>query len=318
MSAPASTAAEPSVARSDFDDLVAPTISGLRLHCYRLVGSLEDAEDMVQEALTRAWRTRDRVSDPAGMRPWLFRIATNACLDLLDHRRRRPTRPFPSEGPWPDPLPDDWREPAPTAVDPAAIVMRQEAIDLAFLTAVQRLAPRPRAILILRDVLEWSADDVATALDTTEAAVHSAVRRARRQVEDEARITAQTTSDAWAVARRYADAWNRADMIALADLLAADARMAMPPDPRMFIGRAGILAYFRTLLAEPPEPRIRLHATSANGGPAFVVLATHGDHDADVRIGVKVLVVGAGLVAEIRGYMRTELADRFELVASEH
>jgi RNA polymerase sigma-70 factor (ECF subfamily) len=304
---------------SDFGRLVAPLIPALRLHCYRLVGSLDDAEDMVQETLTRAWRHRGRVTDPGGMRPWLFRIATNACLDLLDRRRRRPATSVLDEGSWPEPIPDDWLESDRGDGDPAAILIRKEAIDLAFLTAVSALPPRPRAILILRDVLEWSASDVAEALDTSEAAVHSAVRRARRLVEDRAaRPTLSTQHHEWAVARRYLDAWSRADMAGLADLLAADARMAMPPDPRHFEGRSAILAYFATILAEPAERRLQLRLTRANAAPAFVVLAPDAPNGATSRIGVKVLVVRDARIAEIRGYMRADLAERFELVDPDH
>jgi RNA polymerase sigma-70 factor (ECF subfamily) len=305
--------APPLDARSEFSLLVAPVIPALRLHCYRIVGLLDEAEDMVQEALMRAWRHRDRLADPVGMRPWLFRIATNACLDLLDWRRARPPARVLDESSWPEPIPDDWLPNDTGGSDPAEILIRREAIDLAFLTAVQALAPRPRAILVLRDVLEWSASDVAEALEMSETAVHSALRRARHAVEDRTlRPKSSTHDDEWSIARRYLDAWSRGDMAGLADLLAADARMAMPPDPRRFEGRSAILAYFATMFAAPPERRIRLMPTRANGRPAFVVFALDPATGGTSRIGVKVLIVREGRIAEVRGYMRADLAERFE------
>jgi RNA polymerase sigma-70 factor (ECF subfamily) len=283
----------------------------LRLHCYRLVGSLDDAEDMAQETLTRAWRHIDRLTDPDGLRPWLFRIATNACLDLLDRRRRDPATSVAIGDDWPDPIPDGWPLGDRRDGDPAAVAITNERIDLAFLTAVQRLPPRQRAILVLRDVLEWPASDVAEALDLSEAAVHSAVRRARRGIQDENAGVTSDGPDAWEIARRYRDAWRRADMTTLASLLAEDARMAMPPDPRHFEGRPAILSYLGTVLNEPPEGRISLRPTRANGGPAFIVLSEGGRTGTATRLGVKVLVVRDGLIVEIRGYMRVDLAERF-------
>ena len=318
MNVPWMTTAPHSAVESEFGLLVAPVIPALRLHCYRLVGSLDDAEDMVQEAIARAWHHRRRLADSDGLRPWLFRIATNACLDLLDRRRRRPeTHPLEGDS-WPEPIPDGWLLGYRDEGDPLAIVIRREAIDLAFLTAVQALPPRPRAILVLRDVLAWSASDVAEALEMSEAAVHSAVRRARRLVEGRtAWPTSTTQPDEWAIARRCLDAWSRADMAGLADLLTADARMAMPPDPRRFEGRAAILAYFTSIFAEPPERRVQLRPSRANGRPAFVVLAPDPQTGTTSRIGVKVLIVRDARIAEVRGYMRSDLAERFECLDPE-
>jgi RNA polymerase sigma-70 factor, ECF subfamily len=270
---------------------------------------------LVQEALTRAWRHRGRLDEPGGMRPWLFRIATNACLDHLDRRRRQPATSMLEDGKWPDPIPDGWLPSDPGGGDPAEILIRREAIDLAFLTAVQALPPRPRAILVLRDVLEWSASDVAAALEMSEAAVNSAVRRARRLIEERTcRQAPAAQPDEWAIARRYLEAWVRADMAGLADLLASDARMAMPPDPRRFEGRSAILPYFAAILGEPPERRIQLRPTRANGGPAFIVLAPDSRIGSVTRIGVKVLLVRDSRIAEIRGHMDADVAKRFEFL----
>jgi RNA polymerase sigma-70 factor (ECF subfamily) len=289
------------------------------LHCYRLVGSLDDAEDMVQEALVRSWHHRDRLSDPSGFRPWVFRIATNACLDLLDRRRRRPTTTLAGELGWPDPVPDGWLESAHPDNDPAETVIRRETVDLAFLTAVHVLSPRLRAMLVLRDVLDWSATDVAEALGTTVAAVYSGVRRARSAMGKQSAGSPASSlpvvdSDESEIARRYLDAWERADIAGLADLLAADARMAMPPDPRLFEGRSAIVGYFEAILGQPPAHRIRLSPTLANRRAAFIVLGPDPESRAMKRIGVKVLMIRDHRIAEIRGYMRPDLAKRFELL----
>jgi RNA polymerase sigma-70 factor (ECF subfamily) len=301
--------------RDAFARLVEPLIPGLRLHCYRLVGSLDDAEDMVQEALVRAWRHRDRLADLGAVQPWLYRIATNLCLDLLDRQRRRATSTLDDGRGWPDPVPDAWFETSRGGGDPADALIRRETVGLAFLTAVQRLPPRQRAMLVLRDVLEWSARDVAAALDTTVAAVYSGVRRARTAIRADSDARAPSTAERTSsdVARRYLDAWERADMTALADLLAVDARMAMPPDPGLFEGPSAIIRYFEAILAQPPERRIRLLPTSASGLPAFIVLAPDKATDTLRRIGVKVIMLRGGRIAEIRGYMRPDLADRFEV-----
>src|SRR5262249_21507233 len=172
-----------------FARLVAPLRPALRLHCYRLVGSLDDAEDMVQETLVRAWRQRDRLYDLSGFRPWLYRIATNACLDLLERLRRRRqsiVAGAPHLG-WPDPFPGTWLtgiEDEADTTDLAEEGIRRERVSLAFLAVVQLLPPRQRAILVLRDVLDWPAAEVAAALETTIAAVNSALQRARAAIRE--------------------------------------------------------------------------------------------------------------------------------------
>lgn len=317
---PVSAATTPSLAsdRDEFERLAEPLFPVLRLHCYRLVGSLEDAEDMVQETLVKAWRNRERLADEGSARPWLFRIATNTCLDLLDRKRRRPTATLDEDLGWPDPIPDSWLAPGPGGSDPVESVVRRETVGLAFLTAVQVLPPRQRAMLVLCDVLEWSASEVAEALQTSAAAVYSGVRRARAAIRVGAPRrsphlpSASAQADASAVARRYLDAWERADATALARLLAADARMSMPPDPRSFDGAEAIIGYFDSIFGAPPEQRIRLARTSANGLPAFIVLAPDRATGALHRIGLKVLLVRDRRIAEIRGYMRADLAARFE------
>jgi RNA polymerase sigma-70 factor (TIGR02960 family) len=301
--------------RNEFEDLVEPLVPALRLHCYRLLGSLEDAEDTVQETLIRGWRRLDRLADPSGIRPWLFRIATNASLDLIDRRRRRPTARLVEETDWPDPLPDHWLG---GGGDPANGLLRRESVGLAFIAAVQLLPPRQRAILVLRDVLDWSVRDVAEALETTPAAVNSGLQRARVAIRERlpadgpASFSTAAPDDARDVARRYLDAWERADMTSLARLLAVDARMAMPPDPRSFQGRSAIVGYLQTaIFSVPAGQRISLQPTVASGQPAFVVRQPDETTGQPQRIGLMVLTVQRGRIAEIRGYMRAELAERF-------
>jgi RNA polymerase sigma-70 factor, ECF subfamily len=302
--------------RDEFDRLAEPALPALRLHCYRLMGSLDDAEDMVQDALVRAWCHRERLVDNAGFRPWLYRIATNACLDLLDRQRRRPATSLPDDPGWPDPAPDSWLGLERTGGDPADHAVQREAVGLAFLTAVRILSPRQRAVLVLRDVLGWNVADIAEALDTSATAVYSAVRRARLATQENAMRalpgSAQgVEANAAEVARRYLAAWEQGDAAGLAELLAADARMAMPPDPRAYLGRAAILEYFAAILVRPDQDRIQLAPTSANGMPAFVVLKPDPEGRLS-RIGVMALLFRGLEIVEIRGYMSADLALRFE------
>jgi RNA polymerase sigma-70 factor (ECF subfamily) len=304
----------------EFALLIEPLRPALRLHCYRLVGSLDDAEDMVQEALVRVWSRRDRLYDLSGFRPWVYRIATNVCLDLLDRRRRRPTvaSSDAEEFSWPDPVPSTWLAGIAEGLDPAEGIIQREGVGLAFLAAVHALTPRQRAILVLRDVLEWPAAEVAEALETTTVAVNSALQRARavirvRGPEAWTDSSLMPEGEARRVAQRYLDAWERADTRALAALLTADARMAMPPDPRVFSGRVAIVNYFESsIFSQPVDQRFRLAPTTASGQPAFIVLAPDLASGAARRIGLKVLFPRHGQIAEIRGYMRADLAARFE------
>ena len=304
---------------AQFEQLVGPLLPALRLHCYRLVGSLDDAEDMTQEALIRAWRSLDRLDDPSGLRPWLYRIATNACLDLLDRRRRRPTvADDRHELGGPDPYPDAWLADVGNDGDPADGLVRREGVGLAFLAAVQLLAPRQRAILVLRDVLDWPAAEVAEALETTTAAVNSGLQRARAAIRERLPAgwlespSSLAQAQAREVARRYLDAWERADGAALAELLTADARMAMPPDPEVFEGPAAIVGYLEAaIFSRPSDQRLRLAPTMASGQPAFIVIEPDPATGRLRRIGLMVLSVRGRYVGEIRGYMRADLAERF-------
>ena len=207
-----------------FRRLVEPHRRALEIHCYRMLGSPQDAEDVVQETLLRAWRRLERFERRASVQTWLYRIATNACLDELE---RRPRRPAPVQ-----PYPDARVEQAASPVsDPAARYAQREGMELAFLTAIQSLPGRQRAVLILRDVLGWTGPEVAELLDTTVAAANSALQRARGTIERE--LPALSPAPAAAAERelleRYVDAWERADVDALVALLREDAVLRMPP-----------------------------------------------------------------------------------------
>jgi RNA polymerase sigma-70 factor, ECF subfamily len=239
----------------------------LLAHCYRMLGSVDDAEDLVQETFLRAWRARATFEGRSLFRTWLYRIATNACLNALDRAPRRvlpqdvappvtagadaaDARAEPAwapEIPWLQPLPDELLEPvAPREGEPDAAVVARETIELAYVAALQHLPPRQRAVLVLRDVLDWSARETAALLDTTTPSVNSALQRAKatmraRRPADQPAPAADALADAErALLRRFVEAWERDDPGALAALMREDARWAMPPAPLWFDGRAAI------------------------------------------------------------------------------
>jgi RNA polymerase sigma-70 factor, ECF subfamily len=255
---------------------------GLTAHCYRMLGSAFEAEDAIQETFIRAWRAFDRFEGRAELRSWLYRIATNVCLDMLNGRARRalpmslvpPSSgdtdlgPPTTETAWVTPIPDS-RVVAPDA-DPAESVMARDSIRLAFIAALQHLQPKPRAVLLLRDVLGWHADEVADALDTTVTAVHSMLRRARRTMAE--RDTTHDNGPAlgeseWKLVARYVDAFERFDIDALVALLRDDATLSMPPIPGWLRGAASIARYWR---GQGSDCRgSHLLQTRANGLSAF-------------------------------------------------
>lgn len=243
-----------------FHALVEPHRRALEVHCYRMLGSVHDAEDVLQDALLRAWRSLDRFEGRSTIHTWLYRIATNACLDEL---ARRPRRPEPVLEPYLDDRLDDAATPI---ADPAARYAAREGMELAFLTAIQWLPSRQRAVLVLRDVLGWSAAETAGLLDASVAAVNSALQRARATIEQElgARPVRAARSGERILLQRYVDAWERADMDGLVALLREDALLSMPPGPAV-AGAAAIGAFLaRTCGAS----RLVAKATWANRQPA--------------------------------------------------
>jgi RNA polymerase sigma-70 factor, ECF subfamily len=259
----------------------------LLAHCYRMLGSAEEAEDLVQETYLRAWRSFDGFEGRASMRTWLYRIATNVCLTAIERRGRRPlpsglgapaqdteTPLAPaSEVPWLQPFPDALLATG-AGEDPAAVAVSRAGIRLAFVAALQHLSARQRAMLILRDVLEWPAAQVAELLGTTTTAVNSGLRRARAQLaqalpaEDELAEPAEPARRV--LLERFATAFENADTGALAELLRQDVALEMPPAPTWFAGRATVLRFFATHALDVPG-RFRLVPVMANGQPAFAV-----------------------------------------------
>jgi len=268
----------------DFTSLTGRFRGELLAHCYRMLGSAEEAEDLVQETYLRAWRSFDGFEGRASMRTWLYRIATNACLTAIERRGRRP---LPSglgspggdpaaplvaaaEVPWLQPLPDALL--AAEQNDPATVAASRAGIRLALVAALQYLSARQRAVLILRDVLEWPAAQVADLLGTTATAVNSMLRRARAQLalalpaEDEMAEPAEP--DRRALLDRFAVAFENADAGALAELLREDVTLEMPPMPAWFAGRAAVTRFFETHVLAAPG-LFRMVPTTANGQPAF-------------------------------------------------
>jgi RNA polymerase sigma-70 factor (ECF subfamily) len=306
----------------------------LRVHCYRMLGSLEDAEDLVQETFLRAWRGRARFSsdERRAVRAWLYRIATNACLDVL---RKRPPRlltapvapadpdapvPPPADLPWLQPYPD--RLLAPAEDEPGVAVVARETIELAFLAAIQHLPPRQRAVLILRDVLEWSSKETAALLDASVASVNSALQRARatlreRLPERRAEWTQATapSEEERELLARYLDAHHRGDVNALAELLREDARLTMPPHAVWFDGRAAILIASAKGF-DPAFGELRGIPTGANLQPAVAYYLRAPDEPDFRPLALDVLRVQGGRVAEISSFVFPELFPAFGLPMS--
>jgi RNA polymerase sigma-70 factor (ECF subfamily) len=270
----------------DFTDVTGRFRGELLAHCYRMLGSAEEAEDLVQETYLRAWRSFDGFEGRSSVRTWLYRIATNACLTAIERRGRRP---LPSglgapaedpeaplvagpEVPWLRPLPDALL--AREREDPASVAASRAGIRLAFVAALQYLSARQRAMLILRDVLEWPAAQVADLLDTTTTAVNSGLRRARAQLtralpaEDE--LAEPADPQRRAVLERFAAAIENADGSALAELLREDAALEMPPLLTWFTGRRAVARFVASFLLTEPGG-LRLVPVMANGQPAFAV-----------------------------------------------
>ncbi|MBV9897833.1 MAG: RNA polymerase subunit sigma-70 [Chloroflexi bacterium] len=281
-----------------FQQLVEAHQHAVRVHCYRLLGSLQDAEDLTQETLLRAWRSLDRFEGRASLRAWLYRIATNACFDEIDRRARRalpdmsgtphssftPGPPVPAETPWLDPMPDAWLELADESPGPEARYEAKESIELAFVAALQQLPGRQRAALLLRDVLGWSTDEVAEILDLSTAATHSVLQRARANVgrpvtPTSPRLTQEAERN---LVDRYMGAWERGDVQELLALLKADARLSMPPLPEWYIGREAIAEFFQWVTGPGGGGPYRSEPTHANGAPAFRIYA--GDEPSVLQV----------------------------------
>ncbi len=281
-----------------FRELTDPHRRELQLHCYRIVGSVQDAEDLVQETLLAAWRGLEAFEGRASLRSWLYRIATNRSLNALRARSLRPGR----LEPYPDALLEDVPDRSP---GPAARYEAREAVELAFIIALQGLPARQRAVLVLRDVLGFSAAEVAGMLDTGEVAVKGALQRARAAVDRE-RPARPPSAHERDVVGRFAEAVERADVDALVALLTGDARLTMPPLPLVYRGHEAIAAFLREREDVRGAP-LRLVPTRANTQPAF------GAYLHEQPRGLFVLTLEGDAVAGITWFSDTALFRHFGL-----
>lgn len=306
----------------------------LLAHCYRMMGSIHDAEDLLQETLVRAWRGYGNFDGRSSIRTWLHRIATNTCLTALEGRARRPLptglgapSSDPSddliergEVPWLEPIPDSmvWGDSGRGADDPATVVAERESVRLAFVAALQHLSARQRAVLVLRDVLQWKAAEVAAALDTSTAAVNSLLQRARAQLS-EATPTPDTlvepeSDETRELLRRYVDGFERYDIDGLVEMFTRDAVWEMPPFVGWYVGGADIARLIKEKCPAQGAGGMRLLPTSANGQPALGLYMR--DEDGIHRpFQLHVLDVTEHGVAHVTCFFDTELFDRFGLPA---
>lgn len=283
----------------------------LHVHCYRMLGSFEDAEDAVQETYLRAWRRRETFEGRSTFRAWLYRIATNACLDLL--ARRRPEPATGGEVPWLQPYPDRLLDelPAVGADEPEALVVARETIELAYLVAVQHLAPRPRAVLVLRDVLGWPAKEVADLLGDSVNSVNSALQRARAGMREHLPAErqdwtgAEDDADNRALVRRFTEASVAADVDTIATMLRDDVRFAMPPTQGLIVGRDAVIADW-VAGGYPEMAGLRSVATSVNRQPAMGYYIWEDLAGAYVPIAVDVLRISAGQITEVTIFDREQ------------
>jgi RNA polymerase sigma-70 factor, ECF subfamily len=283
-----------------FVALTSPHSRRLHLHCYRMLGSLHDADDALQETMLRAWKGLPRFEPRAELSTWLYRIATNVCLRRAEQRAREPVPVDTYLQPYPDLLLDD-------SAEPDAEAERREDVGIAFVAALQLLPPKQRAVLVLRDALDWPAKDVAELLDDTVPAVNSALQRARGRLDRErlAGSLLRPHADdaaAAAVVRRFVAAWDDVDVDAIVSLLAGDALMTMPPVPMRVEGPGAIGDFFRTVPASGDLRRIRLVPTASNRQPALAAYYDEAGDGTFAAYGLMVLALRNGRIAGITGF----------------
>ncbi len=316
-----------------FGDLVERHRRELQVHCYRMLGSVQEADDAVQETLWRAWDRRETYAGRSSVRAWLYRIATNLCIDALRQKPRRglpvtrqgasaADQPIPAaiERPvWLEPFPFDL--PGPGEENPEARYSVRESVQLAFLASLHLLPPRQRAVLILRDVLDWKGDEVAEALGETVSSVKSALHRARATLARH-----QGAGPAWPAAggaddetlrrqlERYVTAWENADVEALVALLRDDCSFSMPPTPGWYSGRAAVAGLVsRTIFAGQAAGRWRLAATRANAQPGFGLYKMDAESRRYTAYGIQVVTFGGSLIADIATFRNPALLACFGL-----
>jgi RNA polymerase sigma-70 factor (ECF subfamily) len=313
-----------------FAALTEPYRRQLHLHCYRMLGSFDEAEDLVQETLLRAWRARAGFEGRSMVRTWLYRIATNACLDLIESKSRglqsveSPQAADSYTVDWLQPYPDRLLDQiASSDSGPDALVIARETIELAYLAAIQYLPPKQRAILILRDALGWSAKETADLIDESVSSVNSALHRARSSMRKrlpERRLEWATPATQSAAERnlleRYMDATDRADVAGLTALLREEARLTMPPFPTWFQGRGDIATAFE-FSTDPSSPsylgQLRTVATAANRQPAVAAYVRRPGDSEYRALGIDVLRFEGELVVEITRFIRADIFAAFGL-----
>ncbi|MFJ7076776.1 sigma-70 family RNA polymerase sigma factor [Streptomyces sp. NPDC098781] len=308
------------VDRDEFVRLTDPYRRELLAHCYRMLGSVDEAEDLVQETYLRAWRSYDGYEGRASLRTWLHRIATNTCLTALEGRARRP---LPSGLGGPSEAPEEplrapvtdvpWLQPLPDAlVDPASVVAARGSLRLALVAALQNLPARQRAVLILREVLAWRATEVAALLGTSTAAVKSSLQRARARLDevapDEDLVEEPEGAADREVLDRYVAAFENADLDALIDLLQDGVELEMPPYAEWFTGKEDVLRFLRA--HRHVKGTVRMPRTRANGQPA-VAMYVLGADGLFHRHSLQVLTVRDGSLARLTVFLDLDLMDRF-------
>jgi RNA polymerase sigma-70 factor (TIGR02960 family) len=279
----------------------------LHVHCYRMLASFDEAEDAVQETFLRAWRSRDSFDGSSLFRAWLYRIATNVCLDMLRRSSRRLTRMHSfAEVPWLQPYPDRLLDQvAPSDDQPDAVVIERETIELAFLAAMQVLPPRQRAALIVRDLLGWPASETASLLETSVAAANSALQRARATMQEHLPArraewsAGEPSAEERALLERFIDAHERCDAAAAVAIAAQDIRITMPPNPFSFEGLKMVTPLLERAFGEDRDGDWRLVPTQANRMPtAASYLRRPGDSEFRA-FKFDVLRIEGGAIAEI-------------------
>jgi RNA polymerase sigma-70 factor, ECF subfamily len=316
-----------------FRRLVEPHRAALHAHCYRMLGSVHDAEDALQDALLRAWRGLCEFHGRGALRNWLYRIATNACLDALARRPKRvlpidyappadpdanePGEPL-AESVWVEPYPDEVLGLENGYAAPEARYEQREAVELAFVAALQHLPPRQRAVLILREVLGFSAKEVSESLGTTVASVNSALQRARQAVDDRLpeesqQATMRSLGDERVreIVQRFIDAFEHGDVDAIVALLAEDATFAMPPYAEWYRGREAIADSW--LMPGGPPPRLRYVPTRANGQLALGTYGFDPERNRFLAIALDVLTLRGTRIVDVTAFRTPEVFPRFGL-----
>jgi RNA polymerase sigma-70 factor (ECF subfamily) len=318
----------PDAVVDDFTQVAEQYRPELRAYCYRMLGSVDECEDLVQDTYLRAWQAYERFEGRSSVRLWLYKIATNTYLSALETRKRRPLpsglsapadspatvlAPAQSDIPWLQPAPDSLLYGA--TDDPAVVVSLRSSVRLAFVAALQHLSSLQRAVLVLRDVLGWQASEVAEILETSTAAVNSALQRARARLAEAGPMLDELGEPAEPELRgvldRYMSAFEHADVDGLAELLRADVELEMPPIPTWFTGRDTVRGFLARVVLHTPD-QWRLTYTRANGAPAFAMYRRGPDGSFHAH-GLDVLSLAGGRISRIVAFNDATLVAKFGL-----